>query len=308
MKVAALDLGSNTFLMLIAEVEGHKIKKVYGDFLRTTRLGQGVHQNRSFHPEALVRAEACLKEFRQIMDQHGVDQIIAVSTSAARDVSNREELLAMGQRYSIPIAVIPGPVEAELTFCGATFDRPLSTGLTVVDIGGGSTEVIKRHANALIAGHSFNLGSVRLLEMFVSKHPVPQAEQDRMTAYINSVFSTASPELFVGEIPELIAVAGTPTTLAALDLGQEYKEELIHGYWLSRAKISEWSSRLMSLSLEERAALPGLDRQRSDIIVCGVAILLATVVKLNVPGVTVSTRGVRFGAALQWEKLRQYQV
>ena len=119
MKVAALDLGTNTFLCLIAEVEYGQIKKVYADEVRVVRLGQGVHATRLFHSEALIRARQCLQEYAALILRHDVQRIVAVTTSAARDVTNADELFKIGSELNIPIQIFSGDQEAEFTFKGA---------------------------------------------------------------------------------------------------------------------------------------------------------------------------------------------
>ncbi len=120
MKVAALDLGTNTFLCLIAEGSRNGISKVHKDLAQVVRLGQGVDKTGEFHPDALVRARQCLSEFKKEIDKHNVDRILAMATSAARDAKNGQELFRIGEDLGIPIEIIPGEDEARITYQGAT--------------------------------------------------------------------------------------------------------------------------------------------------------------------------------------------
>lgn len=302
MRVAALDLGSNTSLMLIAEVENQKVKKVILDASRITRLGQGVHESRCFHAEALVRMEECFKEYRQQMDFHKVDKVVAVATSAARDVSNRDEFLALGQRFGIPIQVIEGAQEAELTYWGAISDLPDKGPRAVIDVGGGSTEIIGQ-VEGVVRGCSIDVGSVRLTELFVSEHPISDIELSKMHHYVEQELYKNRDALPVGAIQEVVAVAGTPTTLAAMESGQVYDEGLVHCSELSVKRIYAWRDRLAKMSVSERQKLAGMEPKRADVIVAGSSILAAVATALGVKTLRVSTRGVRYGAAMYYESL-----
>lgn len=298
MKVAALDLGSNTSLLLIANVEGGVIREVFHDETRVTKMGQGVHANRRLHPEALARLDECFADYAEIIRRFDCDKVVAVATSAARDVANGEELLALGRKHGIPIHIISGQKEAQLTFRGALCDRGDTRGIAVIDVGGGSTEVISDDGQGP-KGTSVDVGSVRLTELFVTRHPTPQAELDHIYSYVRESFSRAPlpNEHFV----EVVAVAGTPTTLAALEQEQEFSEELIHGFKLTAETLEKWIRRLKDMTVEQREQLPGMQPKRADVIVTGSIILREAMRALDNGQVTVSTRGVRYGVALAWQ-------
>lgn len=167
MKVAALDLGTNSFLCLIAEVDQNKIKSIVSDQVEVVRLGQEVQQTKRFHPEALERAEKCLQNFRRTIDLHKPEKILAMATSAARDVSNAEELFYIGKKLMIPIEIIPGNKEAEITFFGSISGESIGSQETaVIDIGGGSTEIILGSEKEIHFSKSVNIGAVRLTRCF----------------------------------------------------------------------------------------------------------------------------------------------
>lgn len=310
MKVAALDLGSNTFLLLIAEIDSPSIK-VICDKLTVTRLGQGVGQNGYFHPEALARARQCLNEYRAIIDQEKVDRVVAVATSAARDAKNAEELFAIGRDLKIPIQIIEGDKEAELTFLGSTFDHTFNHGLgqhLVIDIGGGSTEIIVGSAGKIEKGFSMDIGSVRLQERFISKQPVLPDEQKALSNYIDEMFvqhaeQLPDPQVKTINTIKMIAVAGTPTTLAAVDQGMPFEEGRIHGYQLTRSRLQFWLDQFCAMSVEEKQKLPGMDPKRADVILVGTQILIACMDYYSVETLTVSTKGLRYAAALKWKDL-----
>jgi exopolyphosphatase/guanosine-5'-triphosphate,3'-diphosphate pyrophosphatase len=285
-------------LLLIVDVEDGRIKRVLHDQTTITRLGQGVHADRRFHPEALKRMRECLSEYRRIIDTHQCEKIVAVATSAARDVANGGELLAIGRELGIPIHIISGEREAQLTFKGALCDRASTDGLAVIDVGGGSTEII--HDGGVIRGTSVDVGSVRLMELFVHSDPITVGVMENLRRFAESAFQNAP--VPKGPFREVIAVAGTPTTLAGLDQECEFSEERIHGYRMSLTTIERWIGRLAGLTLTEREQLKGMQPKRADVIVAGALILAAAVRVLGQESVTVSTRGVRYGVALAWQE------
>jgi len=298
MKVAALDLGSNTFLLLVAEVDNKKITKVYRDEIRVTKLGQGVHQNKKFHPDALLRAEECLREYSEIISIEKPDRVLAMATSAARDVANGDKLFDIGKKYGIPIQIIPGNLEAQITFSGATYDLPAANGIAVIDVGGGSTEVIAQSPDGSLAGVSVDVGSVRLTEMFVTEHPINPEEIENTFNYSRQKFSEARGQLPKIKINEVLAVAGTPTTLAAVLQKKPYSDELVHGFKMTVEDLKTSMYDLAKMELEARKNLVGMDPKRADVIVAGIAILISALDALKIEQLTVSTRGVRYGVAL----------
>ena len=300
MRVAALDLGSNTFLLLIADMEGNRIERVILDQTQVTRLGQGVHQARAFHPEALQRADACLAEYAKLIKEAKVERVIAVATSAARDVTNRSAFLGIGERYNIPIQIISGEREAAITYAGAVADLELTGSIGVIDVGGGSTEVIATSAGSP-KGVSIDIGSVRLTELFLSTHPCLMQEIEALEKYVRAKISEVKGELPKG-CKSVVAVAGTPTTLAALQSGREFSEVLVHRSELEVGQIWQWRNRMMKQSVAERQALPGMQANRADVIVAGATILALVSEAIGASKVIVSTKGVRYGVASLWQE------
>lgn len=305
MKVAALDLGTNTFLCLIAEGDSHGLKKVHQDLSETVRLGQGVHQYRKFHEEALQRADLCLKNFKKAIDFHQVDHVLATATSAARDVSNGEELFNLGKKYHIPIKIIEGEEEARLTFLGACESlKDLSKNILVVDVGGGSTEIILGNQNKILFSKSLNMGGVRLTETFISHQPVNQQEQEHLTMHIQQQLASVIQELSPHKIDVALAVAGTPTALAAIEIGA-FIEEKVDGYVFPISKIHQWQEVFAHSSVEEKKEKYKLGG-RADIIYAGLSIIHELMKTLKIQQLTVSTKGVRYGLAKEMLKHQTY--
>jgi exopolyphosphatase/guanosine-5'-triphosphate,3'-diphosphate pyrophosphatase len=300
MKVAALDLGTNTFLCLIAEVENSRVSRVYDDQVRVVRLGQGVDQTKLFHPDALKRAKVALTEFAELIAQHKPERVLAMATSAARDVENADELFSICQKLQIPVQIIPGSREAEITFRGAVSAFFDDRRRLIVDVGGGSTELIVGRGLTYEAGQSVDLGCVRLTEKYSFKPPVSDEKVSQVSAYMREhmvrVIKTLSG--FAGGLDEILAVAGTPTELARIEIG-EFVPEKIDQFVLTEQMLSSWARKFQIHTPEEIAAKFGVHPGRADVILVGTLLLLETLRAAGFSSMKVSTRGVRFGVALE---------
>jgi exopolyphosphatase/guanosine-5'-triphosphate,3'-diphosphate pyrophosphatase len=298
MRVAALDLGSNTSLLLVAEVENGRIARVISDATTVTKLGQGVHQAKSFHPDALERVKLALERYRTVIDQAKVDKIKAVATSAARDVTNQAALEKICVDLDIPLEIISGDREARMTFEGAISDEVESDNLAVIDVGGGSTELILNHTNELLEV-SVNVGSVRLTDLFVTGHPIATTDLKNATSYATDKFKQGVKVLKGLKAGRVIGVAGTPTTLAALEWNEPFSETKVHRFKLTASMVDKWIEILAPLTLKEREQFRGLQPQRADVIVMGSVCLREAMRALQCSELTVSIRGLRYGLALE---------
>ncbi len=297
MRVAAIDLGTNSFLCLIAEVSGGKILKVHEDLTHLVRIGEKVHETKTLQPQALERAENSFRAFSESIKKYKCDRVLAVATSAARDVKNASELVSLGKKYGIPIQVISGDQEAMLTYTGLVQDRETTDGVVGIDIGGGSTEIIQK-IDGRVAGRSVDVGCVRLTELFITQNPVPQNEVESLKNYAREKLSVFSKM----RIKEAIAVAGTPCALACVEKSIPFQAEAIHGTKLTQKVVQKWAIKLASLSVEDRLKLPGLDRGRADVIVAGAIILDVVGEIIGADSFTVSVLGARYGLAVAMEE------
>jgi exopolyphosphatase/guanosine-5'-triphosphate,3'-diphosphate pyrophosphatase len=298
---AAIDIGTNSVLLLVAERDpGGKLRAV-ADRAEITRLGRGVDRTRALSPEAMEETLACLERFAAEARALGAADIDVTATSAARDATNgRDFLEAARARAGVSVQIISGDEEAQLSFAAAWADfGPEQHGrpLVVVDIGGGSTEVIHggsgEGAAQIQLRRSFDVGSVRLTERFVTAHPVPAAERAAMQRHLQETFSALPP---CPPGARLIGIAGTVTTLQAVLRGVDpYDPERVHGSALSRAELAALTDRLCRTSLEERRLMPGLQPRRADVICAGALILEAIMDRLGAAACTVSDRGLRWG-------------
>lgn len=315
MKVAALDLGSNTFICLICDVEttsdgSPRIARIITDEVKMVRLGQGLSQNKFFHPDALKRADQALSEFKKIIDQHQPEKILAMATAAARDASNGDQLFAMAEKYKIPVEIISGSQEAQISFSGATsgFKNPNKATL-VIDIGGGSTELILGIDQKITWAQSVNVGTVKLRERTITSYPVSVAEQANLESSVDKEFTEPVQKL-LQHIPknselQIVAVAGTPTEIARLENHGHFVVDKIDGLELDTQKLSNWKEKLSSRAIPQILSELGVTAGREDLLLPGIQILMTLLKKLSRSHLQVSTRGVRFGVALELANKKQ---
>jgi len=300
MRVAAIDIGTNSVLLLVAEQTGGDLVALVERAV-ITRLGQGVDASRELAPEAVDRTLACLGDYARQIRALGVDRLDAVGTSAMRDARGGEALVARARELlGVAPRVISGGEEAELTFEGALSGLSIPMGpVTVLDIGGGSTEIIAGDpaASRVTSAMSLDVGSVRLTERHVRSDPPRGDELESVRADVRAdlVRVPSSPRGAT-----LVGVAGTVTTLAAiLREVSPYDAKRIHGARIPRDDLARLLSRLASMPLAERRQLVGLDPARADVIVSG-AVVADEVMRWSAAGeMIVSDRGVRWGLALR---------
>jgi exopolyphosphatase/guanosine-5'-triphosphate,3'-diphosphate pyrophosphatase len=299
MRIASLDLGTNTCLLLIAECNEGRVERVLHDEARVIRLGQEVHSRRMLHPDALIRAEACFADYSALIRKHDVDETLACATSAARDAVNGHELIDLGKKYDIPIRIISGEQEAEFTFAG-TYGSARKGPMVIIDVGGGSTEFILGSESGIEFRQSIDIGAVRLTEMFVKGNPISEEGLSALRAHINEKLQPIRDHFpRVEASVSLVAVAGTPTTLACLDQKAEFNPDRIDGYRLTIDSLQKWIVKMASLSLQDRQNLPGMEPKRADVIVAGTMILMMSAECFKATSLEVSIRGMRYGVALE---------
>jgi exopolyphosphatase/guanosine-5'-triphosphate,3'-diphosphate pyrophosphatase len=302
-KVAAIDCGTNSIRLLIAEPNGSGGLKDLERRLEIVRLGQGVDANGEFHPDALQRTFTAVDEYAELIKQADVpvEKVHFVATSAARDVKNRETFFAgIKDRLGVLPDVISGETEARLSFNGTLSRvRPQGEPVLVVDIGGGSTELITGSANGeMHSAISLDIGSVRVTERFLKHNPVADDDLERAADYVDGLL--ADSEVDFGSIGTWIGVAGTATTLAGVYLELEhYDPDRVHGASLPRSAIEELLSRLAGMTVEEIRALPSMHPGRADVITGGALVESRIGARLNVDNLIVSESDILDGIALE---------
>ncbi|HET6950619.1 MAG TPA: Ppx/GppA phosphatase family protein [Acidimicrobiales bacterium] len=298
--VAALDLGTNSTRVLVAEPRDRGLH-VVARHNTITRLGQGVGASGRLADDAIERTVACLRGYREILDRHGVERLRVAATSAARDAANRDGLFdaveaAVGARPEL----LSGDEEGRLAFAGATGELDPALGpFAVVDIGGGSTEFIVGR-DAVEGVMSVDVGCVRLTEKFI-EHDPPLPEE--LTACIS--LTDAYIEDVLRELPgvagarTLVGLAGTVTTVAAVEIGlASYDRDRIHHFTLTRAAAEDVFRTLATEARADRIHNPGLEEARADVIVGGCCILVALFRRLGVDEMIVSESDILDGLAL----------
>jgi exopolyphosphatase / guanosine-5'-triphosphate,3'-diphosphate pyrophosphatase len=301
-RVATIDIGTNTTLLLIAEASGGTIT-VLEDRAEITRLGRGIGNEGGLGQEGIDRTLAVLSGYAVLARVHEAP-IFAIGTEALRRAPNAADFLCRAAALlDTPIDVIGGEREATLNFLAAKLSFPEAAGQTMVvlDIGGGSTEVIVARRGAVDLCRSLPIGSVRLTERHVLHDPALAHELEAVRSEVVSHLEN-TPFPSETDRPCLVGVAGTVTTLAAMAQNlRSYDPALVHGYRLALPVLEEQVHRLAASTQREREAMAGLDPRRADVILSGAVILSEIVRRVGVAEVLVSDRGIRWG--LLYEKL-----
>ncbi|MCZ7555617.1 MAG: Ppx/GppA family phosphatase [Bacteroidia bacterium] len=304
MRVASIDIGTNTILMLIADLAENGTLTVLSDEQRIARVGKGVDKTGAIAWEAFSRSESILEEYLATARSMRVDVIRATGTSALRDAHNREDYLNyMQQRLDLDIEILDGADEALWTYGGAISGFTERKGrFAVLDIGGGSTELTSGEGFRIIERKSLDIGCVRLTEKFLPHSPPREQELLALIDHVDHAVRQF-PHFDVHDTV-FVGVAGTVTTLAAVELGLEsYDRNAVAGFRLSRETIERRYRQFSALSKEELQHALRIDPGRADIILVGVVILLRFMTARGLPDVTVSERGLRYGIALrEWER------
>lgn len=300
-RYAAIDLGTNTALLLVAEVNARSQIQPLCEEERIVRLGEGVDENRTLRETAMTRVLNALGEYVAIVQKWGVEKVAVSGTSALRDASNREVLLdRIRESLGLEVQILSGIREAELTYRGALSNKPNLRGRTsMVDIGGGSTEFVAGRGEEVVRSLSVDIGSVRLTERFIHHDPITASEFNNLQAFIEATLADGlqdwpwRPEHFVG-------VAGTVTTLAAMNLELEpYQPDAVDGTILTGAAVAQLIALLKTRTAAERRALRGLHPKRADVILAGAMILQQAMACLEKEEAVVSDRGLRYGLLLE---------
>lgn len=305
-RFAALDIGTVTCRLLVADVENGQVREVAKEYA-ITDLGVGVDATGRLSEEAMGRVLDTVDRYRATLERcdtaaHPVRGLIAMATSAARDAENADDFTARLGARGISLTVIPGWREAALTFTGAAADFP-DENLLVVDIGGGSTEIVAGRAGAdPVASHSFNVGCRRITERFLRSDPPTPSEMDAARQWIRGEMTPFFDEVRArGFVPErLVAVAGTATSVVAVrEAMAVYDSSRVHKARVSLDELRAIEGRLAADTLVERRAVVGLDPKRAGVIVAGLVILEEVLALADVDAYTVSESDILHGMILE---------
>jgi exopolyphosphatase / guanosine-5'-triphosphate,3'-diphosphate pyrophosphatase len=286
-RVAVVDLGTNSTRLLVADVENGDVKEL-DRRLEITRLGEGVDARGQLLPEAVARVRNVLVDYRRAAEEHGVERTLAFATSAVRDAENGEAFLGeLEWSYGFTTQLLTGHEEALLTFRGVSTGRKVEDETLVIDVGGGSTELILGGPDGVSFHESYDLGCVRLSERFPGD---PEAAAANVRETLAAV--ELAPRAAVG-------VAGTITQLATLDLGLEREEpNVVHGHRLTGAAVAALLEQLAAMPVDEIRRLRGMHPERAPVIVAGTVVVLETLRLFRLDQLDVSERDIMHGAAL----------
>ena len=293
-RVASIDIGTNTILLLIAEVGEENINPLF-EMETIVRLGEGVQKNGTLMKEAMNRGLQTLSQYLERCQAMEVQKIFAVGTSALREAKNSEDFLKLVKaKLNLSIEVISGEEEAQLSFLAVAKDlREVKEPILVVDVGGGSTEFILGRGRQIGQCISLPLGSVRFTEQFLHSDPVREEEWQKMERKIRELLVNIPHSQ---EPLSMVAVGGTATTLSSVDQGlEEFIAEKIHHFVLIKEALKNQLLLYRSKTIDERRKIPGLPVARADVILAGGAILYLAMEELKCSSVLISCQGLRYG-------------
>jgi len=299
---AAIDVGTNSVLLLVAAVkseDGRKQLEVLDEAERVTRLGEGVARTGMLNPVAIQRTVAAIKDFVERARERGAEEITIVATNAARVARNAKDFVSTVEtEVGVPVRVLSGEEEAAAAFRGARLGLDQSGGeVLVIDVGGGSTELVVGD-NQPRGWVSLEIGAVRLSEQLLGADPYDTEEWRELRAAVRR--SLADVELPLSGPPDVtVGVGGTITTVGMLKLGlKEYDAQALHGLVLEAEELDSLAERLARMTVAERRSLPGVPALRADVLPVGVAIFAEAVRRFESQHLRVSTFGIRHGILL----------
>ncbi len=296
-RVAVIDVGTNSARLLVADVAGNRVEPVERRST-VTRLGRGVDLSGRLSAEAIEDACEAIGGYVGILEELAAERVDAIATSAVRDAENGAAFVAeLRERFALSARVIDGEEEARLTYLGASSEQPPTVPTLVIDIGGGSTELIVGSGEEISFHASLQAGVVRHSERYIASDPPTAVELESLAADVRGLIEAAVDGGV--EVAAGIAVAGTPTSLAAIELELEpYDPTRVHGHVLVLPAIQRTFSRLASAPLSKRVEIPGLHADRAPTIVAGVVILVEAMRAFGLERITVSEHDILYGTAI----------
>jgi exopolyphosphatase / guanosine-5'-triphosphate,3'-diphosphate pyrophosphatase len=299
-RMAVVDVGSNSTRLLVADIGGGRLSEVERRST-VTRLGRGVDLSGQLSVEAIEAACEAIAQYMEICRKREAGTIVAIATSAVRDASNGSAFVAeLRERFALSARVLDGEEEARLTYLGATAEQPPQEPTLVIDIGGGSTEMIVGASEAIAFHASLQAGVVRHTERHFSGDPPSAGEMEELAADVRGLIAEALEGHEEAGATAGIAVAGTPTSLASVELGLEpYDPSRVHGHILALSTIQRQLSRFASTPLSDRQAICGLHADRAPTIIAGAVILIEAMRAFGLEQIQVSEHDILYGVALE---------
>ncbi len=308
-RYASIDAGTNSTRMLLVEVirKGGDLKfNTLKRVMKITRMGENVDDSGRLGPQGLERTRQAMEDYHSIIESYGgAERICVVGTSATRDAVNAYDFRNMVEEvFGVEPRILSGEEEARLSYLGATWDLgelvSVQGQILVVDIGGGSTEMVLGDGKEIIYHRSVDVGCVRMSERYLASDPPRESELQAMEREIARALEPVTADLKNKPVELLIGLAGTITTLSAMSMGlAEYRGELIHGSWLTREGVEEMYRKMVGMGLRERKAYMGLEPERADVILGGAAVLLVLLRKMDAERLLVSEKDILDGLVIE---------
>lgn len=293
---AGIDIGSNSIRLIIAEVENNKIKNIIYQEKATTRLATNINKTGILVEEPFKKSIDVLAGFRKALDKYNVTKIKTVATSAVREARNGEDFIKAAKNAGIEISIISGKEEGMLEYLGVCSGFDAGSHPLILDVGGGSSEIIYMQENNELHTESHKIGVVKMADMFDFQSGSNEMIE-KCRAYIKDFFKNVT---IPDNIQSFIATAGTATTLAAIDMEMtEYDFNKVNGYKITKEKVIEILNKVYSTPYSKRLEIKGMDKGREDLIIPGILIILEILNKTNINIITVSDFGLREGAVVR---------
>ncbi len=294
-----VDMGTNSTRLLVADIDDGRVNELERRST-VTRLGRGVDTTQQLATEAIEDVANAVGEYISLYDPLDPDVVTVLATSAVRDATNAGAFIAeLRERYALGARILTGVEEARLTYLGAIAGRAPADGTLVIDIGGGSTELVAGSGDEVTSHTSLQVGTVRHSERHIRSDPPQAAELEALAEDVRRLIFAELAEAEFFEVESGIAVAGTPTSLAAIEQGLDpYDPERVHGYVLTLDSVQRMCAMLSGKTLEERLRVPGLHPGRAPTIVAGVVILIQAMRAFGLQRIEVSEHDILDGAAL----------
>jgi exopolyphosphatase/guanosine-5'-triphosphate,3'-diphosphate pyrophosphatase len=307
MKIASIDIGSNTILMQILDNN-----EIIADFCKIARLSEGINETEIINETAILRAETILREYNAMCARYNIEKIIAVGTSALREARNSKKVVNRLENclHNSSIEIITGEKEAEYSFIGSVSGKVQNKDYVVIDIGGGSTEIISGNIDKINYKISVPIGVVKLTEHFLISQPLDNI--NKIKDYVEKQFNIVDFSKCIGEV---IAVSGTPTAMASIALGiNEYDSNKINNYVFSKTELNDVSTLIYSKTIDELVNKYNIERGRADVLSAGAIILCEIVNMLSKKrkeclAFTVNVNGLRYGVAINYlRKINNWNI
>jgi len=313
--IAAIDIGTNSLHMVVVNIESITTSfSIIAREKETVSLGNCDQSTGDLKPETMLKAIACLGRFQQLAQTFGADSVIAVATSAVREAPNGQEFLQRVEAETgLSVDLISGQEEARRIYLGVLSGMELHNQThIIIDIGGGSTELILCNSQEALSLTSTKIGAVRLTAELITSDPINDMEFRRLQVYVRGMLERSVEEiqrnLLVGDLPKCVGTSGTIETLAIIHAQAQlgFIPSTLNGYQFSLIDLREWVERLRCMTDIERATIPGMPEKRAEVILAGAIILLEAMTLLNIGTVTVCERSLREGVIVDWMLMHGY--